>query len=224
VSAETRGHSLSNPSADVGPDDLAVTIREVGTPSGPARVTLSARGGRGLIALGHGAGGGIDAVDLLAVAAAAHADGWTIARVEQPYRVKGHRAPEAAPRLDVAWCAVLASLGAERGERLVVAGRSSGARVAVRTASSVGADGVVALAFPLHPPGRPDKPRAEELKGLRLPALIVQGHRDAFGTLAEFPKRLPGVTRIEVPGDHSLKHSAEAVARAVAEWLRAKVR
>jgi hypothetical protein len=181
---------------------------------------LSTPGAAGLFAVGHGAGGGIEAADLVAVSAALLELGWTIARVEQPYRVKGHRAPPRPPILDAAWCAVLDSLAAERGPKLVVSGRSSGARVAVRTASEVGADGVVALAFPLHPPGRPDKSRADELKGVTVPGLIVQGHRDAFGALAEFPKRLPGITRVEVPGDHSLKQGIEPAAAAIVKWIR----
>jgi predicted alpha/beta-hydrolase family hydrolase len=215
VPAQGRGAALTS-----GPADLAAEVREVDTPSGPARVTLSGRGSHGLFALGHGAGGGIGAPDLLAVSAAVAAAGWTVARVEQPYRVKGRRAPDAAPRLDAAWCAVLEALASERGPRLVVSGRSSGARVAVRTASAAGADGAIALAFPLHPPGRPEKSRADELKGVAVPTLVVQGARDSFGTLAEFPRRLPGVARVEVPGDHSLKQGTDEVASAVVDWLR----
>jgi hypothetical protein len=166
--------------------------------------------------VGHGAGGGIDAADIVVVSQALADDGWTVARVEQPYRVKGHRAPAPAPQLDAAWSAVIAALKRERRGRLVVSGRSSGARVAVRTAEAVGADAVVALAFPLHPPGKPERSRSEELAALTLPLLVVQGARDAFGTRAEFPKRRPVV---EVPGDHSLKQDTAAVATAVMGWL-----
>jgi hypothetical protein len=194
-------------------------VREVETANGIARITMSTPGPVGLFAVGHGAGGGVDAVDLVAVSSALHDLGWTIARVEQPYRVKGHRAPPRSPVLDQAWGSVIASLSADRGPRLIVSGRSSGARVAVRTASDVCADGVVALAFPLHPPGRPDKSRADELKMLQVPTLVVQGSRDAFGTLAEFPKRLPGVARVEVPGDHSLKQGVDQAAAAVVKWV-----
>lgn len=188
----------------------------VDTPSGPASVSLSRRGNSGLYVVGHGAGGGIDAVDLVAVSTALVGSGWTVARVLQPYRVKGRRAPEAPPRLDAAWIAVLDALRKERTGRLVVSGRSSGARVAVRTATEVGADAVVALAFPLHPPGKPEKSRAEELVGLRAPHLVVQGERDAFGTASEFPA---GANVVSVPGDHSLKQSTSAVAAAVLGWL-----
>lgn len=150
------------------------------------------------------------------MAAALRAAGWTVARVEQPYRVKGRRAPEAAPRLDAAWLAVLDSLSAKRRGRLVVSGRSSGARVAVRTAGLAGADAVVALAFPLHPPGKPDKSRADELSVSDVPTLVVQGDRDAFGTGKEFPA---GINVVDVPGDHSLRQAPNRVAAEVLSWL-----
>jgi hypothetical protein len=196
---------------------LTARTRDIDTPSGVARVTLTKRGAAGLFVVGHGAGGGIDAVDIVAVSQVLADAGWTVARVMQPYRVKGHRAPEAPPRLDAAWTAVLAKLARERTGKLVVSGRSSGARVAVRTAAAVGADAVVALAFPLHPPGKPERSRADELAGLTAPLLVVQGARDAFGTRKEFPK---GTPIVEVPGDHSLKQDTAAVATAVVDWLR----
>lgn len=189
---------------------------EIDTPSGTAEVALTRRGKAGLFVIGHGAGGTVDAVDIVAVSTALAAAGWTVARVTQPYRVKGHRAPEAPPRLDAAWIAALAALRKERKGRLVVSGRSSGARVAVRTAAAVGADAVVALAFPLHPPGKPEKSRADELVALTVPSLVVQGARDAFGTAAELPA---GTNVIEVPGDHSLKQDTGAVVAAVTGWL-----
>jgi hypothetical protein len=188
----------------------------VETPSGPAYVALSRRGRSGLFVVGHGAGGGIDAVDLVAVSTALAAAGWTVARVVQPYRVKGHRAPERPPRLDAAWIAVIDALGKERTGKLVVSGRSSGARVAVRTADEVGADGAVALAYPLHPPGKPERSRAEEIEGLQTPLLVVQGARDAFGTAKELPA---GTNVVEVPGDHSLKQDTAAVVAAVSSWI-----
>ena len=196
---------------------LDARMLEVDTPSGPARVTMTRRGSNGLYVVGHGAGGGIDAVDLVAVSQALADEGWTVARVEQPYRVKGHRAPERPPKLDAAWVAVIGALRRERRGPLVVSGRSSGARVAVRSAADVGADAAVALAFPLHPPGKPEKSRADELASIACPLLIVQGARDAFGTRKEFPK---GTPIVEVPGDHSLKQDTGAVADAVLGWLR----
>jgi predicted alpha/beta-hydrolase family hydrolase len=197
----------------------ALTARslEVDTPSGPAQVALTKRGKAGLFVIGHGAGGSIDATDIVAVSEALAGEGWTVARVIQPYRVKGRRAPEAPARLDAAWVAVLTALDRERTGRLVVSGRSSGARVAVRTADAVRADAVVALAFPLHPPGKPEKSRAEELAALTVPALIVQGERDAFGVPADFPA---GSNVRGVPGDHSLKQAPETVASTVVTWLK----
>jgi hypothetical protein len=178
---------------------------------------LSRRGDSGLFVIGHGAGGGIDAADIVAVSTTLVANGWTVARVLQPYRVKGHRAPERPPRLDAAWIAVIGALSKERkGRKLVVSGRSSGARVAVRTADEVAADAVVALAFPLHPPGKPERSRGEEIEALESPLLVVQGARDAFGTAAELPR---GTNVVEVQGDHSLKQDSVAVSSAVARWL-----
>jgi predicted alpha/beta-hydrolase family hydrolase len=209
---------------------IALRIREIETPSGLARAYLStpsrsrsASAARGLVVIGHGAGGGIDAPDLVAVTEALLAAGWTVARVEQPYRVKGRRAPEPAPRLDAAWTAVVAALRARRRGLLVVAGRSSGARVACRTAAAVGADAVVALAFPLHPPGKPEKSRSEELLAVEVPTLVVQGERDPFGVAAELPSRsdrsaASQLQVVVVPGDHSLRQGTDQAAAAIVAW------
>lgn len=134
---------------------------DVETSVGLARVHLH-RGGRPLLVLGHGAGGGIDAPDLEAAASAAASLGWSVALVEQPWRVRDRRIAEAPKRLDAAWLDVLATLD---GTPLVTGGRSAGARVACRTAAQVGADAVVCLAFPLCPPGRPERSRLPELEG-----------------------------------------------------------
>jgi predicted alpha/beta-hydrolase family hydrolase len=168
--------------------------------------------------LGHGAGGGVEAPDLVAVAQAALAAGWTVARVEQPYRVAGRRAPDRAVKLDQAWTEVVAALRGRSKAPLVTGGRSSGARVACRTAAATGAAGVVCLAFPLRPPGRPGAPsRAAELLAVPVPVLVVQGERDPFGGPAELPS---GPVVVSVPGDHSLRRSAAAAAEAVARWLQ----
>jgi predicted alpha/beta-hydrolase family hydrolase len=170
----------------------------------------------GLAVLGHSAGGGIEAPDLLAVDAALIAAGWAVARVEQPYRVAGKRAPPPAPRLDLAFAAVTVSLRlAVPGGRLVLGGRSSGARVACRTAPAVAADAVLALAFPLLPPSRPERSRAPELQAAGVPVLVVQGERDRFGGPADFPA---GVQVVGVPDDHSLRHSAAALGPIVTRW------
>ncbi|HEX4655292.1 MAG TPA: alpha/beta family hydrolase [Mycobacteriales bacterium] len=193
-------------------------IRSLATPVGEARAVLTGRGG-GLAVLGHGAGGGVGAADLVAVTGALVQAGWTVARVEQPYRVQGRRAPDRAPRLDAAWTAVVEQLTKRRSGPLLVGGRSSGARVACRTADAVGADAVLGLAFPLHPPGRVASSRSEELAlvGDR-PLLVVQGDRDPFGTAAEFP---PDVEVVSVPGDHSLRRTTPVV-EALLGWLAAQ--
>ena len=197
----------------------------VDTPLGPAAVHADGPAtARGTLVLGHGAGGGAGSPDLLAVTAAAAAAGWRVLRVEQPWRVAGKRIAPAPPRLDVAWTAVLAALragGALTGP-LVLGGRSAGARVACRTATAEGADGVLALAFPLHPPGRPGRSRAGELAAAGVPLAVVQGATDAFGRPAEVAAALDGVadaTVTAVPGDHSLGKDPGAVAAAALDWL-----
>jgi uncharacterized protein len=196
---------------------VTTTVREIDTASGPARAHLSTPSRpRGLVVIGHGAGGGVEAPDLVAVSTALVAASWAVARVEQPYRLKGRRVPEPAPKLDAAWIAVVGELRGRRRTPLVVAGRSSGARVACRTAAEVGAAAVVALAFPLHPPGKPEKSRAGELLGVSLPTLVVQGDRDPFGPATALP---PGPTVVAVPADHSLRQATDAVAEAVVGWL-----
>jgi predicted alpha/beta-hydrolase family hydrolase len=167
-----------------------------------------------LLVLGHGAGGGVDALDLRAARNAALSLGWRVALVEQPWRVRGRKVAEAPARLDLAWVDVLRTL---RGAPLVVGGRSAGARVACRTAAQVGADAVLCLAFPVHPPGRPEKSRIAELEGVVVPVLVVQGARDAFGVPAG---------ACVVPGaDHGFRvakggePAGPKVETAVREWL-----
>ncbi|MEU1278465.1 alpha/beta family hydrolase [Streptomyces sp. NPDC005805] len=171
------------------------------TDAGDVRVTWHpARDARLVLALGHGAGGGIEARDLAALAAALPAHGVTVALVEQPWRVAGRKVAPAPKTLDTGWRGVWPGLAAP-GLPVVAGGRSAGARVACRTAAPLGAAGVLALSFPLHPPGRPEKSRADELLGAGLPTLVVQGAADPFGRPAEFPE---GSHRlVEVPAaDH----------------------
>jgi predicted alpha/beta-hydrolase family hydrolase len=179
--------------------------------------------------LGHGAGGGIEAADLAALAAQLPPRGVTVVRVEQPWRVAGRKVATPPPTLDLAWTAVLAALDVEGP--LVVGGRSAGARVACRTARATGAAGVVALAFPLHPPGRPDRSRLPELAGTGVPTLVVQGDRDAFGGPEQFPPDDASRTLVRIPfADHGLRVPASApltqhealslVVEAVQRWLR----
>jgi len=198
-------------------------VIEVDTPLGPARVLSGGPDGSaaGTLVLGGGAGGGVDAPDLLAVTAAAADAGWRVLRVEQPWRVAGKRIAPAPPRLDLGWTAVLERLDADGRltAPLVFGGRSAGARVACRTAVGHRADGVLALAFPLHPPGRPERSRAGELAAVPVPVLVVQGERDPFGNPAEVAQAAPVVTVRAVPGDHSLRQDLDAVAAAVLAWL-----
>ena len=205
---------------------MSVKVRTIRTDAGPARARVLAGGGLGLLCLGHGAGGGIDAPDLGATAAAASAAGWTVVLVEQPYRVAGRRAPDRAPRLDAAWETVVRRLRAAFPDGpLVVGGRSSGARVACRTAEVLAAAGVVCLAFPLRPPAAPERSRLPELLSVTVPCLVVQGERDPFGAPADFPARSrpPALDVVSVPGDHSLRRSAPQVAAAVVAWLGQRV-
>jgi predicted alpha/beta-hydrolase family hydrolase len=192
----------------------------VTTPHGSARVhpRLVDRPVGGLV-LGHGAGGGVETPDLGAAARAANAVGFSVALVEQPYRVAGRRNQPPAAQLDAAWQAVVAELaqGILEGVPVVVGGRSAGARVACRKAASVGAVGVLCLAFPLHPPGKGDDPtksRLGELEAVRVPVLVVQGDRDPFG----MPPPGPSRQVVTVPGSHSLR-STSAIETAVGEWL-----
>jgi predicted alpha/beta-hydrolase family hydrolase len=163
----------------------------------------------GVLVLGHGAGGGVGAPDLLAATAAANAAGWRAIRVEQPWRVAGRRVAAAPPRLDEAWSAAMEQV--ERRGPLVVGGRSAGARVACRTAVATGAAAVLCLAFPLHPPGRPDRSRAPELAGAGRPVVVVQGIRDAFGTPADLAAL--GLAHVEIvaaPSDHAMAPRTKA--------------
>jgi predicted alpha/beta-hydrolase family hydrolase len=195
-----------------------VTALDVATPHGPARAHLHAADEpAGALVLGHGAGGGVTARDLVAVSKVARSAGISVALVEQPYRVAGRRSPAPAHQLDAAWIAVVEHLraGALRDLALVVGGRSSGARVACRTAGDTGAVAVLCLAFPLHPPGRPEKTRQPELDAVSLPTLVVQGASDPFGMPAAGPERKV----VTVPGNHALTGDLEAVATAVRGWL-----
>lgn len=190
---------------------------DVVTPHGPARVHVEhVEGARGLLVLGHGAGGGVAAPDLVAAAGAARDEGFAVALVEQPYRVAGRRSPAPAPQLDAAWLAVIAHLRAAGldGLPLVAGGRSSGARVACRTAAEGGAAAVLCLAFPLHPPGRPDRSRLPELEAVGVPVLVVQGARDPFGIPPEGERRRV----VLVPGSHSLRTTAP-ISAAIRDWL-----
>jgi predicted alpha/beta-hydrolase family hydrolase len=198
---------------------------KIATPVGEAAVELdSATGATTVLVIGHGAGGSVEAPDILAVRKACLAAGISVARVTQPYRVAGKKAAPPTGTLDQAWRAVIASLGRRKaltGLDFVYAGRSSGARVACRAAADELTRprpvGVVTMAFPVHPPGRPDKSRLPELAAVPVPVLVVQGVNDPFG----MPEPVPGRSVEQVPGDHGLRRDTARIGELVAGWISA---
>ncbi|MFE9019735.1 alpha/beta family hydrolase [Streptomyces sp. NPDC007808] len=208
-------------------NDSETTTRIIGTEAGDARITWHpAKKARLVLAVSHGAGGGIEARDLRALAEVLPAHGVTVARVEQPWRVAGRKVAPAPKTLDVGWRGLWPALAAP-GLPVISGGRSAGARVACRTAAELGAHAVLALSFPLHPPGRPEKSRAQELLGAGVPTLVVQGGNDPFGKPEEFPDGDYEI--VEVPhGDHGFAVPKRAplgqdeavaiVTDAVVEW------
>ena len=188
----------------------------IATPRGPAEAEIFDPGGPpvSMLVLGHGAGGGVTAPDLTRVRDVAVAAGVRVALVTQPYRIAGRRSPAPAPQLDEAWIAVVREI-APGGVPLLCGGRSSGARVACRTAAGLGAAGVLALAFPLHPPGKPDRSRSAELP-TDVPTLVVNGDRDPFGV----PDARGAVEVVVRPGaTHDLRKDLAGTADAVLAWL-----
>lgn len=195
-----------------------MTSTEIETPRGPAGVRIVEPAGPpvSMLVLGHGAGGGVDAPDLAAVRDAAVAAGVRVVLVTQPYRMAGRRVAAPVGQLDEAWTEVIARIRV-RDLPMIFGGRSSGARVACRTAAPLGAVGVLALAFPLHPPGRPDKSRAGELPDA-IPTLVLNGDRDPFGV----PAPTPSVEVIVRPGaTHDLRKDVRTTADLAVAWLRA---
>jgi predicted alpha/beta-hydrolase family hydrolase len=197
---------------------------DLATSAGTAWADLDRpRGASALLVLTHGAGGAVQTADLLAIRDACTGAGIAVALITQPYRVAGRRTPPTPGRQDAAWLEAITALRRRRGLAtlpLVVGGRSNGARVACRTAQPCGAVAVIALAFPLHPPGHPDKSRLDELDAAGVPTLVVQGDRDPFG----MPP--PGADRdlVVVAGaDHSLKRDTASSSAAVLAFLRRKV-
>ncbi|MFI7585223.1 alpha/beta family hydrolase [Kocuria sp. M1N1S27] len=172
----------------------------VPTETGPGRLLVSpAEHPAALLWLGHGAGGGAGARDLVALAETLPRHGVTVVRHEQPWVLAGRRIAPRPAVLDAGWLAAAAAVAElAAGVPVAVGGRSAGARVACRTAAAVGAAAVVCLAFPLHPPGRPERSRAEELLRPTVPVLVAQGTRDAFGTADEITAAAAGAPAVEV--------------------------
>jgi predicted alpha/beta-hydrolase family hydrolase len=194
---------------------------EISTPAGSALLDVDRPSGpaRALLVLTHGAGGGVDSVDVTAVRTGALKAGIAVARLTQPYRVAGRRSPAAPDKQDEAWLAAIAGLRRRKQLAdlpLVTGGRSNGARVACRTAVASGAVGVVALAFPLHPPGRPELSRIAELDAAGVPVLVVQGDRDPFGMP---PSAADREVLVITGADHSLKRGLPEIAAAVTGFV-----
>ncbi|MGW0872335.1 alpha/beta hydrolase family protein [Streptomyces sp. NPDC002740] len=208
--------------------ETVVSTETVETDAGTARITWHhAEEPRLVLAVGHGAGGGVEARDLRALAAVLPGHGVSVALVEQPWRVAGKKVAPAPKTLDVGWRGIWPSVVAP-GLPVISGGRSAGARVACRTAGELGAHAVLALSFPLHPPGRPERSRADELLGAGVPTLVVQGGNDPFGGPDEFPAG--GYALVEVPyGDHGFavpkragvtqEETLEVVTAAVVGWV-----
>ena len=210
------------------------SVLTIPTSVGEARATLHPGSGdrQAALVLGHGAGGGIGAADLVSLAQRLPSQGITIVRVEQPWRVAGRKVAARPPVLDAAWQEIIPALRRRRQLArlpLIAGGRSAGARVACRTAKATGAIGVLALSFPLHLPGRPEQSRAAELLGAGVPTLVIQGERDSFGRPDEFPPgpyemiRVPGADHgLAVPKSAPLTRAAvlDLVVAATGEWVQ----
>jgi predicted alpha/beta-hydrolase family hydrolase len=198
-------------------------VQEIMTAAGAAHVVLEQPANHKpafLAVLTHGAGGTPDTADILSVRDALRAQGAVTALVTQPYRVRGARAPGNAAKQDAAWAELVAQLRTGRELPLIQCGRSNGARVVCRTARSVGAAAVIALAFPLHPPGQPDKSRDGELRSAAgASVLVVNGERDPFGV----PAGDAATEVVVLPGEaHALSRNPAAAGGAVIAWLTAR--
>jgi predicted alpha/beta-hydrolase family hydrolase len=205
---------------------VTTQISTVATPHGEARLHKDrSRTPVATLLLGHGAGGGVDSRDLLALAQGLPRHGISVVRVEQPWHVAGKKIAPRPEILDA--CFVAAADKLRVRTPLVAGGRSAGARSAARTAQELGAAGCLALAFPLHPPGRPERSRLEELEGAGVPVLVVQGERDPFGAPEEFPPDhdltvVPGADHgFKVPqrGDVSQEDALAIIVEATLEWV-----
>ena len=191
---------------------------EIATPHGPALAHLhAADAARAGLVLGHGAGGGVAARDLVAATKAAVEERVSVALVEQPYRVAGRKSQAPAKQLDTAWDVVIDQLRGDifAGLPVITGGRSAGARVACRTAAVTYAAGVLCLAFPVHPPGKPEKTRLGELDAVTVPVLVIQGESDPFG----MPPPAAGRESVAQPGTHALTGDLTGLGEAVRAWL-----
>lgn len=198
----------------------------VPTAYGEGRLTVHrARKRVATLLLSHGAGGGIEARDLAALAHSLPRNGISVALFEQPWRVAGRRIATPPATLDAGLTAAADHLRSPG--LLVVGGRSAGARSAARCASALGAAGCLALAFPLHPPGKPEKTRILELRSTGVPTLVIQGERDAMGRPEAFPADIdlsivPGADhgfKVAARGPVSQEEALEIIVESTLEWL-----
>lgn len=208
-------------------------VREIETPQGTGRLHISrARTPRATVLLSHGAGGGVDAPDLVALDRGLPRLDVTVIRFEQPWRVAGRKIAGAPSTLDEALVSAASQLRTRTP--LVLGGRSAGARSAARCAHTLGASGVLTLAFPLHPPGKPERSRVDELRGIGVPTLVIQGERDPFGRPEEFPPDSARRRLVTVPeAGHELtvgkraaltaEEVAGLIVEATEEWLEREV-
>ena len=197
--------------------------------SNPAGVTLI---------LGHGAGAGQTSGFIVEFAIALSARGVDIVTFNFLYTEQGRRIPDPNPRLENCYRAVIETVRDRKPGKLAIGGKSMGGRIASQVAAGGAAElaGLVSLGYPLHPPGKPDRPRTAHLRDVRAPMLFVQGARDAFGTPAELQSviaQLDAPTELYVVegGDHSFKVpksvgvKQQDVHRAIQDridtWLRA---
>lgn len=191
--------------------------RTIETTRGTATATVRAAGNsRGLLVLGPGASGKTDSKDLLAVTDAVHAAGVSVAIVTPPYAVAGRKVPPRGSASDEAWIEVVSALREEfPGQPVITGGRSFGSRVACRASEATGSVGVLCLAFPLHPPGKPEQLRLSDLEAATVPTLVIQGRKDPFGRPPEAEHRRVVV----VDGDHSLAKEHERITQTVVAWI-----
>lgn len=191
------------------------------------------------VLLGHGAGANQLSAFMRMVASGLAARGFDAMTFNFLYTERGRRLPDPKARLESCYRAVIGAARKHRKlkqNRLVIGGKSMGGRIASQVAATNpdGIAGLVFLGYPLHPPGRPDKLRAEHLPEIKAPMLFVQGARDTFGTEDEIRAiikklRLPATLYPVEGGDHSLKvrksmgvpqqQVYESVMDQVASWM-----
>ena len=176
--------------------------------------------------LAHGAGAPQTHPFMTAFARLLSARGIDVVTFNFLYMERGRRVPDPRARLEGCYRAVIAAARARAGDgerRMVIGGKSMGGRIATQVAAAQDVDGseadmdgadasvdaLVLLGYPLHPPGRPDKPRTAHLPSVVVPMLFVQGERDAFGTPEELRPVLATCADAELVtvdgGDHSLR-------------------